>query len=187
MTALSAANAGRADVFSTSREELHWCLWALASTPRCFVGGQNKQFDFVTFRFVLYFLHQGQSAVCTAADDELVASPGDSLFYRERCVELLLKFLGRFLLTFANFAAINDDIVLAHGPVDLDGAEREAVEMHTQTPWTLASGALFRRDGVEGRPALLDILATTMRTQDFPLFAVHEGQDPGKEFLAIVA
>jgi hypothetical protein len=64
-----------------------------------FVGGQNKQFDFVTLGFALCFLHHWQSAVCTAADDELAASPGDFRFYRERRVaELFLEFLdGCFL------------------------------------------------------------------------------------------
>ena len=42
--------------------------------------------------------------------------------------ELLLKFLGWFFLSFADFAAINDDIVLVRAAVDLDGAEREVVE-----------------------------------------------------------
>ncbi len=47
----------------------------------CLGRGQNKQFDLVTLGFTLYALHDGQSAVCTTADHELVvASPGDFLF-----------------------------------------------------------------------------------------------------------
>jgi hypothetical protein len=53
----------------------------------------------VTFGFALHFLHHGQSAIGTTADDELVASPEDFFVYRERRVaELLAKFLGRFFL-----------------------------------------------------------------------------------------
>jgi hypothetical protein len=63
------------------------------------------------------------------------------------------NFFGWFLLALANFAVINDDIVLVRVAVDLDQAEREAVETHARTPWTLASRALLRRDGAEGGPA----------------------------------
>ncbi len=56
-----------------------------------------------------------------------------------------------------------------------------------QPPQTRLSGALLRRNGVEGGPALLDFLAAAMRAEDFPFFAVDKGQDLGEEFLAIVA
>jgi hypothetical protein len=56
-----------------------------------------------------------------------------------------------------------------------------------QLPQTLLSGALLRRDGGEGGPALLDFLAATVRAEDLPLLVVDEGQDLGEEFLAIVA
>jgi len=89
-----------------------------------FGGGHDKQFDPVTQGLAFYFLHYGQSAVCTAADDELAAFPGNLFFHREGCVtELLAKFLRWLFLAFANFAAINDDIVFVHGAVDLNGAE----------------------------------------------------------------
>jgi hypothetical protein len=51
----------------------------------------------------------------------------------------------------------------------------------------LASGAFLRRDRVEGRPALLDFLAATVRTDHLPLFVIDEGQAFGEVFLAIVA
>jgi hypothetical protein len=51
----------------------------------------------------------------------------------------------------------------------------------------LASGAFLRRDRVEGRPALLDFLAATVRTDYLPLFVIDEGQDSGEVFLTIVA
>jgi hypothetical protein len=106
----------------------------------CFDGGQNKQFDFVTLRFAVYFLHQGQSAVCTNADDELAASAGDFLFYREwRVAELLAKLLGEFFLAPADSAAIDDDIVFVRVAIDLNGGEIELVE--ARTPGTLG----FRR------------------------------------------
>ena len=41
----------------------------------CLGRWQNNQFDLLTLGFTLYVLHEGQSAVCTTADDELVASP----------------------------------------------------------------------------------------------------------------
>src|SRR5579864_7654740 len=44
----------------------------------CFDGRQNKQFDLVTLGFALYSLHDGQSTVCTTADDELVHCQGIS-------------------------------------------------------------------------------------------------------------
>lgn len=69
----------------------------------CVDGGQDKQFDFVTLSFALYSLHDGQSTVCTTADDELVALPGNFLFYRERRVaELFSKFLRRLFLALAD-------------------------------------------------------------------------------------
>jgi len=51
----------------------------------------------------------------------------------------------------------------------------------------LASGAFPRRDRAKGRPALLDFLAATVRTEDLPLLVVGKGQDSGEEFLAIEA
>jgi hypothetical protein len=101
----------------------------------CVDGGQDKQFDFLTLGFALYSLHDGQSTVCTSANDNLAASPGDFLFYRERSVaELLSKFLRRLFLALADFAAINDDIMFVRAAIDLDGAEREFAEAHTRTP-----------------------------------------------------
>lgn len=45
--------------------------------PKCHIssnrGVQNKQFDFVTLGFTLYFLHRWQSTEGTTADDELAA------------------------------------------------------------------------------------------------------------------
>jgi hypothetical protein len=54
-------------------------------------------------------------------------------------------------------------------------------------PLGMCSRALLRRDGVEGRPALLDVLAPAVRAEDLPLLVVDEGQDLGEEFFAIVA
>jgi hypothetical protein len=49
------------------------------------------------------------------------------------------------------------------------------------------SGALLRGDDGKGGPALLDLLAATVRAEDFSLFVVDEGQDLREDFLAIVA
>ena len=54
-------------------------------------------------------------------------------------------------------------------------------------PLGMYSRALFRRDGVEGRPALLDALASAVRAKDLAPFVVDKGQDPGEDFFAIVA
>jgi hypothetical protein len=76
---------------------LCWSFGLPVQPLDCFDGKQNKQFDFVTLGFVLYSLHDGQSTVCTTADDAWVPLPGDFLFYRERRVaELLAKVIGRF-------------------------------------------------------------------------------------------
>ena len=48
-------------------------------------------------------------------------------------------------------------------------------ETHRRSPWTLASGALLRRDRVEGGPALFDFLAAAVRTEYLPLFVVDQG------------
>ena len=52
---------------------------------------------------------------------------------------------------------------------------------------TLASGALVRRDSGEGGPALLNVLAAAVRTQDFALFVVGERKNLVEEFLAAAA
>src|SRR5215472_17580424 len=97
-------------------------------------GGQDEQPDFVTRGFALDFPHHGQASVGSAAHDELTAFPGNLFFYRERrMAELFLKFLGRFLLTFANFAAINNHIVLVWGAIDANGTERKPLKMHTHS------------------------------------------------------
>ena len=41
----------------------------------------------------------------------------------------------------------------------------------------LTSGALFRLDPVEGRPALLDVAAAAVRAEDFPFLVINERQD----------
>jgi hypothetical protein len=152
-----------------------------------FGGGQDKQFDLLARGVALDFPHYGQSAVGTAADDELPAFPRNLFFYRERRVaKLLLKFLGWLLLALTNFAAVNDNIVFVNGAVDLDGAERKAVEMHTQLLGHCL-GALLRRESNEGGPALLDFHAATTLAEDFPFFVIDQRLDLGKVFLAIAA
>ena len=64
--------------------------------------------------------------------------------------------------------------MLVCAAVDLQRAERKFVETHTRTLWALASGALVRRDSGEGGPALLNVLAAAVRTQDFALLVVGE-------------
>jgi hypothetical protein len=90
-------------------------------------------------------------------------------------------------LPLADFTTINYDIVLLGTAVDLNGAEREFVEMHMRTPCTLISCALFGCDSGERGPALLDVLAATMRTLNFASLVFDEGKNLVEEFLAIVA
>jgi hypothetical protein len=75
--------------------------------------------------------------------------------------ELVAELLGRFLLAFADLAAINYDIVLVGAAVDLNGAEREFIETHMRTPCA-ASRALFGCESLES-PTLLNVLAAAMR------------------------
>ncbi len=97
--------------------------------------------------------------------------------------ELVAELLGGFFLAFTNFAAIDDDIVLVHGAVNLNGAEREFVETHTRIPCTLASRALLRRDDGKGGPALLDFLAAAVRADDLSLLVVDDlSTGPGGMF-----
>jgi predicted hotdog family 3-hydroxylacyl-ACP dehydratase len=50
--------------------------------------------------------------------------------------------LGAFFLPFANFATIDDDVVLAGNTVDPDSAERKVIDAHVHLPaW--CSHALF--------------------------------------------
>jgi hypothetical protein len=48
--------------------------------------------------------------------------------------ELLPEFFGGFLLTFLNFATIDDDVVFVPIPVNLNETKREFVETHIGTP-----------------------------------------------------
>ena len=142
----------------------------------CVDGGQDKQFDFVTLGFALYSLHDGQSTVCTTADDELVALPGDFFFYRERRVaELFSKFLRRLFLALADFARSMMTSCSYVLPSIWMEPKENFVETHTRTPARLQ--ALFFNLIAKGRPALLDFLAATVRTEDLPLLVVDKGQD----------
>jgi len=53
--------------------------------------------------------------------------------------------------------------------------------------FAVSSRALLGGDGGEGGPALLDVFAATVRTDDLSLFVVDERQDLRKELLALVA
>jgi len=77
--------------------------------------------------------------------------------------------------------------MLTRRTVDPDGAEGKVVEAYMRLLAWCGSRALLGGDGGEGGPALLYFLAATVRADDFALFVVDEGQDPGEQFLAIVA
>src|SRR5438876_11939227 len=81
------------------------------------------------------FFHHWKPALRAGSDHEALTFPG-YLFLdgQRRVAELLAEFLGGFFLAFADFAAINYDIVLIGAAVDLDGVGSEFVETHTRTP-----------------------------------------------------
>jgi hypothetical protein len=49
------------------------------------------------------------------------------------------------------------------------------------------SGALLRRAGAEGQPALLDVVAAAAWAEDLPCSLVDERQDRREELLAMAA
>jgi len=56
-----------------------------------------------------------------------------------------------------------------------------------QPPPTAHSCALFRGDGGEGRPALLDLLASAMRADNVAFLVIDKGEDLIEERLALEA
>jgi len=86
-------------------------------------------------------------------------------------VESVTKLFGRPFLPFADFAAINDDVMLARRTVDPDGAEGKVVEAHMRPLAWVSSRALLGGDGGKGGPAV-HFLAAAVRAQNFALFAV---------------
>src|SRR2546425_3886093 len=147
---------------------------ALLESLDGFGGRQDQQFNLAPLGLLFDFFHHWKPAVRAGSDHEALTFPG-YLFLdgQRRVAELIAELLGGFLLAFENFPAIDHNVVLV-GATDLERTERKFVETHTRTPWTLASGALVRRDSGEGGPALLNVLAAAVRTQDFALFVVGE-------------
>src|ERR1700757_1013038 len=88
--------------------------------------------------------------------------------------ERVAKLLGRSLFTLANFATINNDVVLAGSAVNPDSAEGKVVEPHN-TSLGERSGALSRREDGEGRPVLFHVFAATVRADDLALLVIREG------------
>src|SRR5579864_2324599 len=80
---------------------------------------QQHELDLAAFGFVLHLFHHRQSAVCPGADDELATFPRDLFLYCKRGVAgSVTKLLGWSFLPFADFTAINDDVILAGRTVD---------------------------------------------------------------------
>jgi hypothetical protein len=88
--------------------------------------------------------------------------------------EIVTKLLGPSFLSFANFAAINDNVMIVGTVVDLEGAKGETIEAHMRPPGAVWSRALLGGDGGEGGPALLHFLATAVRAENFALFVVDQ-------------
>jgi hypothetical protein len=87
------------------------------------------------FGFAFHFLHDWQTAMGSGADDEPLAFPGDLFFEGQgRVAELIAEFLGRGFLAFADFSAVDDNVVLVGAVVDLDSAEGEFTEVHVRPP-----------------------------------------------------
>jgi hypothetical protein len=90
------------------------------------------QLDLAALGLLFDFFHYWKPAVRAGADDEPLTFPRDLFLNRQwGMAELLTEFLGGLFLAFANFAAINDDIVLLGAAVNLNGAEGEFIETHT--------------------------------------------------------
>src|SRR6516225_5644010 len=82
--------------------------------------GKNEQLDLAALGFEFHVLHYREATMCPGADHQPLAFPRDVLFDRQRRVsELVAKLLGRLLLAFADFAAINYHIIIVGGPVDM--------------------------------------------------------------------
>src|SRR6266480_5073521 len=97
-------------------------------------GRQDQQFNCATLSLLLDFFHYWQPAVRAGSDHKSLTFPGYFFLNRQwRVAELLAEFFGWLLLAFANFAAINDDIVLVRIALDLDRPEGEFVETHRGT------------------------------------------------------
>jgi len=64
--------------------------------------------------------------------------------------KFVTEFLGRHLLTFADFSAVDHHILLVRAAVDSEGTEGKIVEMHTRLLVLLYSGAPLRRDSRKG-------------------------------------
>ena len=84
---------------------------------------QDHEFDFPARGFFLHLFHDGQSA-CAGPDHQVLALPGYLLFNGNwRMSEGCTGLLGRPLLAFADFTAVDHHIVLMSGPVNADRAE----------------------------------------------------------------
>jgi hypothetical protein len=95
-------------------------------------GRQHQQLDTPALGFAPYLFHDGQLSVSAAADNKLSAVPRKSFLRGQRRVtELVAEFLGRLLLAFANFALINDDVMLVCLAVYLNGPEGEFFKTYT--------------------------------------------------------
>jgi hypothetical protein len=94
--------------------------------------------------------------------------------------EGVAKLLGRFFLPFTDFAAINDDVVLAGRTVDPDSAEGKVVEADMRLLAWVWSRALLGDDDGEGGHALLHFLTGAVRAQNLVLLVVYESQDSRK-------
>ena len=96
-----------------------------------FAGRYDDQFDVTALGFALHFLHHGQLTVRSCADHEKLALPGDLFFDGQgRVSELVAESLGRCFLSFADFSAVDYDVVHVGAVVDLEGAEGEFAEVH---------------------------------------------------------
>ena len=119
------------------------CLRLFFDEGECFGGWNDDEFDVAAFGFAFYFFHDGQAAVGSGADDEALALPGDLFFEGQgRVAELVAEFLGRGFPALADFAAVDDDVVVDGRAVDLDSAEGEFAEVHGAAP-----SAFLRGDG----------------------------------------
>jgi hypothetical protein len=108
-----------------------------------FRRGRRNDLDAALFRLSSDFVHYRKRAMGTGPDNEPLASPGNLLLGRKRCVaELFAELLGRSFLPFPNFAAVDHDIMRVARSLDLDLAKSDQSSFHI---------SMFRWRDLEGK------------------------------------
>jgi hypothetical protein len=151
-------------------------------------GRYDDQFDVAAFRLKFHFLITGKRPYAPVPITSRWHFQGIfSSMDKGGMPELVTKFLGRHLLAFADFSAVDHHVLLVRAAVDSEGTEGKFVEVHTLLLVLLCSGALLRGDGGEGGPALLDLVTAAVRAGSPSRVMLCDGQNLREYLLAGVA